>query len=426
MEDAQDARGAGKQDATEVEREDRRSSGPFVALKHRDFRLFWAGRGVSSAGTQMQQAAVAWQVYLLTHSAVALGFIGLFRVAPIIVFSLLGGVVADVLDRRRLLLVTQVVLLLTSAGLAIVSITGVATLWMIYALVAAGAAALAFDNPARQALVPALVPRHHFANATSLMTTALQVATVLGPSLAGLAIATGGVGSVYIIDVLSFLAVLAALLVIRPPPVADAVQKVSFTAALEGMRFLWHTPIVLSTMGLDFVATFFGSATALLPIFARDILHVGSQGYGLLYAAPAAGAVVAGIAVSFLGDAIRAKGKIILLSVAAYAAFTVLFGFSRGFVLSLIALAGTGAADTVSMIMRQTIRQLVTPDALRGRMTSLSSLFFMGGPQLGELEAGLVARSFGAPISVISGGLAALIATALIAMSAGGLRRYRD
>jgi MFS family permease len=178
-------------------------------------------------------------------------------------------------------------------------------------------------------------------------------------------------------------------------------------------------------MGLDFMATFFSSATSLLPIFARDILHVGSEGYGFLYAAPGAGAVVAGVAVSFYSSAIRAQGRVVLLSVAAYGACTVLFGLSRSFALSLLALAGTGAADTVSMIIRQTIRQVVTPDALRGRMTSVTSVFFMGGPQLGEVEAGLVARAFGAPISVISGGLAALLATGLIGYYARGLRRYR-
>jgi MFS family permease len=412
-------------DAAALEREDTESLGPFAALQHRDFRLYWGGRAVSSGGTQMQQAAVAWQVYLLTHSALALGFIGLFRVLPIVVFSLLGGVVADVVNRRALLLITQTWLLLVSAALALVTATGVITLWMIYVLTAMSAAALAFDNPARQALVPSLVSRERLTNALSLMSTALQMATVVGPSLAGLVIAARGVAAVYLIDVLSFLAVIWALLVINPPPVADAVQRVSWTAAVEGLHFVWRSPIILATMGLDFMATFFSSATSLLPIFARDILHVGSEGYGFLYAAPGAGAVVAGVAVSFYSGAIRMQGRVVLLSVAAYGACTVLFGLSRSFALSLLALAGTGAADTVSMIIRQTIRQVVTPDALRGRMTSVTSVFFMGGPQLGEVEAGLVARAFGAPISVISGGLAALLATGLIGYYARGLRRYR-
>jgi MFS family permease len=202
------------------------------------------------------------------------------------------------------------------------------------------------------------------------------------------------------------------------------VTRVSLAAAVEGLRFVFRTSILLSTMLLDFVATFFGSAMALLPIFARDVLHVGAGGYGLLYSAPSVGAVIAGIAMSFMGGKIVRQGLVILISVAVYAACTVLFGLSTNFALSLAALAGTGASDTVSMILRQTVRQLVTPDAMRGRMTSVSMIFFMGGPQLGEIEAGVVARAFGAPFSVVSGGIAALVATILIAVRAGRLRSY--
>jgi MFS family permease len=377
------------------------------------------------AGTQMRQAAVAWQIYLLTHSAVALGVLGLVRVAPIIAFSLFGGVIADSVDRRKMLIITQVVLLGVSVALAVVTYLGSVSLWWIYGLVALGTATVAFDNPARQAMVPSLVPKEHLANALSLNSTSGQVATVVGPSLAGIVIATGGVGPVYTIDAVSYLAVVTALFLIRPPPVGGAVQKISISSAVEGLQFVWREPILLSTMALDFIATFFGSATALLPIFARDILHVGSQGYGILYAAPAVGAIAAGIAMSFLSLRIRNQGLVILVSVAAYSAFTALFGISHVFLLSVLFLAGTGAADTVSMILRQTVRQLVTPDALRGRMTSVSMVFFMGGPQLGEAEAGLVARGFGAPFSVIAGGIAALLATGFVAWRAVGLRQYR-
>jgi MFS family permease len=270
------------------------------------------------------------------------------------------------------------------------------------------------------------VPRETLANALSISTMAFQLGAVLGPSAAGIVIAASGVGAVYVADVISYIAVLAALLLIHPPAVEGALQRISFRAAVEGLRFVRRTPIILSTMALDFVATFFGSATALLPIFARDILHVGSEGYGLLYAAPSVGAIAAGVVMSFVATSIRSKGKVILAAIAAYSVFTALFGLSHAFVLSLLALAGTGASDTVSMILRQTIRQLVTPDALRGRMTSVNMVFFMGGPQLGEVEAGLLARAFGAPVSVFSGGVAALIATALIAWQALGLRHYDD
>jgi MFS family permease len=289
-------------------------------------------------------------------------------------------------------------------------------------LLAAGA--LAFDNPARQAMVPSLVPREHLTNAVSLSSTSMQLATILGPTLAGVMIATISVGSVYVVDAVSFVGVLVALLIIHPPRIVGAVTRVSLAAATDGLRFVLRTPILLSTMLLDFVATFFGSATALLPIFARDILHVGPGGYGLLYAAPSAGAIVAGVVMAFAGGMISRQGRVILISVTAYGAFTVIFGMSTSFALSLAALAGVGASDTVSMILRQTVRQIVTPDVMRGRMTSVSMVFFMGGPQLGEIEAGLVARSFGAPFSVISGGIAAVIVTVLIATRATRLRRY--
>ncbi len=374
----------------------------------------------------MQTAAVAWQVYLLTHSAVALGLMGLFRVVPIVIFSLYGGVVADALNRRRLLMCTQTALLLVSAALAITTFTHAISIWLIYGLTAIAAGALAFDQPARQSMVPSLVPRERLANAMSINSTMWQLANVVGPSMAGVIIATGGVGPVYAVDAVSFLAVLLALFLIHPPPVAGDVPRISVAAAMEGLRFVRRTPILLSTMLLDFVATFFGSATALLPIFAKDVLHVGSEGYGVLYAAPAVGAIVAGVFMAFYAGTIRNKGLTIIGAVLAYGAATTLFGFSHIFFLSLLALAGTGAADTVSMILRQTVRQMVTPDALRGRMTSVSMVFFMGGPQLGEVEAGVLARLGGAPFSVIIGGIGAVIATIWIATSGSNLRHYRD
>lgn len=401
------------------------STHPLAALRFRDFRLFWGGAVISLVGTQMQMAAVAWQVYLLTHSPVALGLIGLVRVVPIVGFSLIAGVLADVINRRRLLLLTESSLLAVSALLALATFTGLVNIWIVYALTAIGASAYAFDMPARQALVPSLVTAQRLPNALSLMSMAFEAGSILGPAAAGFIIAAGGVGPVYTVDVVSYLAVLAALLVIRPPAVEGAIARISIKAAVEGLHFVWKTPIILSTMTLDFVANFFGAATALLPIFAREVLHVGSAGYGLLYAAPSMGAILAGIGMSFYAASIRAQGATILVSVAFYGLFTALFGFSHVFLLSLVALAGVGASDTVSTILRQTVRQIATPDALRGRMTSVNMIFFAGGPQLGEVEAGVVARAFGAPISVMSGGLIAFAVTLVVAVFARRLRDYQ-
>jgi MFS family permease len=398
---------------------------PTVALQHRDFRIYWAGQFVSTVGSMMQQAAIAWQVYLLTHSALALGLIGLFRVVPIVLLSLVGGVLADAIDRRKLLIATQSLLLVAAAVLSITTLSHSVSIWLIYGLTAVVAGTLAFDSPARQAFLPSMVPPQHLPNALSLNSVTMQAGMVLGPSLAGVVIAASGVAAVYAINAASFLAVLVALLIINPPRVRGDIPRISLAAAVEGLRFVRRTPILLSTMMMDFVATFFSSATALLPIFARDILHVGSLGYGALYASPAVGAILASLAMTFYAGSIRNQGRVILLAVAIYGACTLGFGLSRIFAVSLVMLAGTGAADTVSMILRQTVRQLVTPDALRGRMTSVSMVFFMGGPQLGEFEAGVVARALTAQLSVISGGLATLLVTALIAWKAAGLRGYR-
>jgi MFS family permease len=337
-------------------------------------------------------------------------------------------VAADALDRRRLMLVTQTALTLVAAALAFLTVTGRDALWAIYLLSALGAAATAFDGPARQALVPNLVPAAHLPNAISLNSIMFQLASVLGPSLAGIVIATLGVGWAYLLNAASFLAVIAALLLMRgvPAPAADLRSQLSLGAAREGLRFVFSRPLIRSSMLLDFVATFFASATALLPIFAQDVLRVGPEGYGWLYAAPSLGALVAGAGMVRFVERIDRRGQVLLWSVAGYGLATVVFGASRSFWLTFACLALTGATDTVSMVLRNIIRQLATPDHLRGRMTSVNMMFFMGGPQLGELEAGIVANLFGAPLSVVSGGVGCLAATAWVAARTPELRAYRS
>jgi len=402
----------------------------FVALQHRNFRLLWVGQLVSFSGTMMQSAAILWHVSLLVpedRKALALGMVGLVRIVPIVIFSLVSGVVADVLDRRRLMLVTQGVMAAFAGILALLTFRGLHVIWPIYLLAALGSAAAAFDGPARQSLVPNLVPREHLANAISLNTIMAQLAAVAGPSLAGLVIAALGVGWAYLFNGLSFLVVIAALLLMRNVRAAGGEQRtdISLTAALEGLQFVFSAAMIRSTMLLDFFATFFSSATALLPIFAQDVLHVGARGYGWLYAAPSLGALLASGGMVHQIERIDRRGRVLLWAVAAYGAATVVFGVSRSFLLTFACLALSGAADTVSMVLRNIIRQMMTPDRLRGRMTSVNMIFFMGGPQLGELEAGLVANWFGAPVSVVSGGVGCLAVTALLALTTPALRRYR-
>ena len=382
------------------------------------------------AGSMMQSAAILWHVSLLvppSHRGMALGMVGLVRVVPIIVLSLIAGVVADAVDRRRLLIVTQSGMALSAAILAWVTFKGVHALWPVYVLASLGAAFGSFDGPARQSLIPNLVPRDHLPNAISLNTIMFQIAAVLGPALGGLVIGTLGVGWAYALNALSFLFVIGALIAMRDVPkrAGDGTARITFSAAGEGLRFVFRAPLIRSTMLLDFFATFFASATALLPIFAQDILHVGARGYGMLSAAPSVGALITSAILVRRIDDIQRRGQVMLWSVAGFGVATIAFGLSRSFWLTFACLALTGVTDTVSMVIRNIIRQLNTPDALRGRMTSVNMIFFMGGPQLGELEAGMVAQGLGAPFAVISGGVACVVATAWIAARTPRLRAYR-
>jgi MFS family permease len=408
---------------------------PYLALAHRDYRRLIFSQLFSLTGSQMQVVAINWHVYLLTKSPLALGFVGLTRVAPIVVFSLWGGLLADRLDRRRIMLATQAAMTVVALGLAAVTFSGSESLWMLYGLNALSAAAVAFDGPSRQALIPRLVPLQDLPGALSLNLSVFQAALIGGPALSGLLIAQSGPGTrglalIYLLNALSFLAVIFALVTMHtsgaPEPTAGKVQMSE--ALAEGLRFVFKTPIMVWTMGLDFLATFFSGATSLLPIFADQVLHVGARGYGILAAAPAVGALAGALYLSIRPLPDR-QGRIFLWAVVAFGGATVIFGLSRNFWLTMAALALVGLADAISTVIRQTIRQFVTPDRLRGRMTSINMIFFMGGPQLGELEAGLVASLFastvvGVTVSVVSGGIATVVLTAAIAAAAPMLRRY--
>jgi MFS family permease len=378
----------------------------------------------------MQTAAILWHVSLLAspeRRALALGLVGLVRLLPVMFFSIAAGTLADAWDRRRVMLFTQSAAAGVAVVLAVLTFRGLTHPWPIYLLAALGSVAGAFDGPARQALIPSLVPREHLPNAISLNAIMFQLASVTGPSIGGLIIAALGVAWVYAFNALTFVCVIAALLMMRDIPTRDEARgaDVSWRAVREGLRFVFAAPIIRSTMLLDFFATFFSSATALLPIFAQDILHVGARGYGWLYAAPSVGAVLTSFVMVRSIEHIERRGVVLLWSVVLYGGATAVFGISRTFWLTFLCLALTGAADTVSMVLRNVVRQLETPDHLRGRMIGVNMVFFMGGPQLGELEAGVVAQWIGAPLSVVTGGVGCLIATAWIARTTPALRHYR-
>ena len=400
----------------------------------------------------MQVVALNWHVYLLTGSPLALGLVGLTRVVPVIVFSLWGGIVADRFDRRRVMLISQTAMTVFSALLALLTFRGHASLAVLYMLNAATGAASAFDNPARQSLVPRLVPPKDLASALALNLVMFHAAFIGGPGLAGLLLAGGGaaipgagargvagahagslpvIATIYAVNTVSFLAVIAALLLMRtstaPEPGALTDER-PLESLKAGLRFVFTTPIMVWTMGLDFVATFFAGSLSLLPIFADQVLHVGAAGYGWLVAAPALGALLGSIYTSVV-HLPRRQGRVLLWAIVAYGVFTVAYGLGPTYWIVFFALAGTGLADLVSTVIRQTLRQLLTPDALRGRMTSVNMIFFMGGPQLGEMEAGLVASlfvsaAFGARVSVVSGGILTLMAAAVVAWRSRLVRSY--
>ncbi|HJP90966.1 MAG TPA: MFS transporter [Pyrinomonadaceae bacterium] len=399
----------------------------FAALRHRDFRLLWLGQIVSVTGSQMQSVAINWHVYLLTKSAFALGLVGLFRGLPIIFCSLAGGLVADAVDRKKLMMVTQSAMLVSAGLLTVGTLAGLESVWPIYLLSALASTATAFDIPARQSLLPTLVPIEDFPNAVSLGIIVFNVATIAGPAIAGFLLAESGPAVIYALNALSFVAVIIALIAMRatgaPELQGERSDALSFRALKEGMRFVWRTPIIVQTMTLDFAATFFASATMLLPIFAQERLHVGARGYGFLAAAPAIGSVLTALIMARIGS-FQKQGKLVVASVAIFGVATAGFGVSTVYWLSLLMLAITGAADTISTVLRQTIRQLVTPNHLRGRMTSINMMFFMGGPQLGELEAGTVAALIGAPLSVVTGGIGSLVCAAIAAVKSRSLMKF--
>ncbi len=402
------------------------------ALRHRKFALLWAGLLISIAGSQMQIWSIYWHLRTLTDKPIAVSGVGIARLVPILLFALVGGLVADTFNRRRVLFVTQTFMLLCAFGLGIFTFMGNINIWVIYIISAISGIAIAFDSPSRQSLISNLVPREDLASAFGLQSIASNTGAIIGPALSGLVIATLGQQWTYWINAISFLAVLAALVMMgrverENAPIEAIVKtprkKLDFSGIPVGIRFIVNQPIIFSSMLLDFFATFFSSANTLLPFVAQDILKVGVIGYGWLSAAQSIGSV----AVAFIlaqRTRIRRQGKLLLWGVASFGVATVVFGLSRSFLLTFVALVIMGAGDAISTVLRNTIRQLQTPDELRGRMISINQLFFAGGPRLGEVEAGLVAQAFGTPVSIVTGGIGCIISVIVVALKFPQIRKY--
>ncbi len=395
------------------------------ALHNRRYFALWLGLLISISGSQMQLAALHWHIRTLTGepNPLALGGIGLARILPVIVFSFIGGPVADTLNRRRILFVTQAAMALVALALALLTFTGHITIWYIYLLTAIQATAIAFDGPARQAMIPNIVSAEDLPSAFSMSSIAMNAGSIIGPALSGIVIVALGQGYTYFFNAVSFLAVIIALVFIGPVLQDSKKSGIHLGAAMDGIRFIIKRPIILSTMLMDFVATFFASANTMMPIVAKDILKVGEIGYGWLSSAQAIGSVAAGVVVSQIPK-LRKQGPTFLIAVVIFGLATVLFGATSAFAVAMLALILMGAADAVSTIIRNTVRQLNTPDHIRGRMVSVNQIFFQGGPQLGEVESGIVASLFGVPAAIVSGGIGCIVGAALIVLKWPQLRTY--
>jgi len=404
------------------------------ALHHRDYALLWAGVLISNAGSQMQLWSIFWHLRLLSDQPIVVSGIGIARFVPILVFALIGGLVADTFNRKTVVLVTQTAMLAVATALGALTASGQINLWWIYGLVILQGISIAFDGPSRQSLIPNLVPREDLPSAFGLQSIAANVGAVAGPALSGWVIASIGIQWSYWINAISFLGVIAAVLMMGPIQgdmarrqggIIDGrvVPRLDLSEIPVGIRFILHQPIILSSMILDFFATFFSSANTLLPFVAQDVLHVGSVGYGWLAAGQSIGSLVVAFIMSQRKQ-ILGQGRLLLAAVAGFGVATILFGLSRTYLLTMAALILVGGSDTISTVLRNTIRQLQTPDALRGRMVSINQIFFMGGPQLGEVEAGIVAQAFGTPAAIITGGIGCILSVAVITARFPQLRNY--
>lgn len=392
---------------------------------YRDFRLFWSGSFLAGVGSQFTTVAMAWQIYELTDSAFQVGMLGLARALPQIVLLLFAGLLADAMNRRKLMMCTQLSLFCTSSMLVWVTLAGNVSPSILYGATMLLALFTSLEQPSRQSLLPNLVPREHLPQALSLNSAQRYVSVIAGPSLAGLLLALSGPAACYMIDALSWIAMLAALVRIRTKiPEGAGWRAVSLRSLREGIQFVRGQGVIFPLMALDFAATFFGNVRGLFPIFARDILLVGPTGLGLLYASRAVGSLCAATTLSLRGP-LRHTGRWIFTGVGIYGVSTVLFAGSQHFWFSALMLMLCGAGDTISSILRGTINQLSTPDELRGRMSSINSIFSSNGPQLGQFESGVVAAWLGAQGSALTGGLATLAILAIVATAFPGIRRFQ-
>jgi len=389
-----------------------------------DLLFYLASRAFAGAGGTMVRSAIAWHLYTLTGSAFDLGLIGLVQFGPALLLALPAGLVSDRYERRRVVQFAQATTLLVTAALALECFRGgTGSPMLLFATIAVIASAAAFSNPARSALLPMLVSREDFPRVVTTASTIQALSFALGPALTGAVIAAASIAWAYLAAAVLVGASIATLMFLSVRPPAARQGAITLSAMLDGLRHVRADPVVLGAMSLDLFAVILGGATALLPVYANEVLHVGAAGYGVLSASLETGALATAVIMLFVPP-IRRVGRALLLTVAAYGAATVVFGASTWFPLSVVAYAAAGMADQVSVVLRQTTIQLQTPDHLRGRVSSVSSIFIGASNQLSAVESGFVAAATSAPFAVVTGGIGVLLVVAIVARVLPALRHY--
>lgn len=398
-----------------------REGDPYAALRFRNYRLYTIGWFVAMMGTRIQSVAIGWETYQRTNDALALGLVGLVVAIPTIALALPAGFLADRFERKKLIILSLSANMLTALGLAAVSLLD-GPMAAVYVLLFFDAVAAILGRPARAAVMPLLVPKAVFPNAVTWNTSLMQLSSVLGPALGGLVVATA-VSMAYFLAAAGALCFVVVMVFVQVPASTRLIQSASWDGFLAGLRYVRKQNLILTTITLDLFAVLLGGAVYLLPIYAEDILNVGATGFGILRTAPAWGAMIMAFTMLYLPP-IKRAGRVLLLSVAGFGVATIIFGLSTSFWLSFLMLALTGAFDNVSMVIRQTLEQLLTPDEMRGRVSAVTAIFISASNEIGGLESGTVAHWFGAVFSVVSGGIGTLVVVAGTAVASPELREF--
>jgi MFS family permease len=386
---------------------------PYAALRSPDYRRVLTANVLGATGFGMQFLAVEWEMYQRTHSAAALGLIGFIQFLPVLILAIPAGQLADRMSRKWLFVIAQGIMAIASLGLTLVSWFHGPVLLVYVCLLIVGVGR-AFSAPARWALIPQVVPAEALTNAVTWNSTGWQVATTVGKMLGGVVIAlTGYATGAYAVAAAGYIVCTGLITTIHPRPIARMTEPLSVNSLMAGLSFVWATPLILASITLDLFAVLLGGATALLPIYAQDILNVGPIGLGWLGAAPSIGALVTALVIAHRPP-FRRSGRALLLSVTGFGLATIAFGLSTNPVLSFTMLAITGVLDNVSVVIRGTLVQLLTPDAMRGRVSAVNTIFIVSSNELGATESGMTAHYFGPVWSVVGGGIGTLLVVAWV------------